>query len=82
MKKYLLTAFAAIVLLTGCNSVAITGRKQLNLVDDSQVLATSLTSYKEIISKSRPSEIPGKVLALLEDRGIARCLTNMERPIM
>jgi hypothetical protein len=37
---------------------------------------------KEIISRSRPSEIPGKVLALLEDRGIARCLTNTERPIM
>lgn len=55
MKKCLFTAFAAIVLLAGCNSVAITGRKQLNLVDDSQVLATSLTSYKEIISKSKLS---------------------------
>ena len=35
-----------------------------------------------IKSAPRPQEIPGKVLAVLEERGIARCLTNQERPIM
>ena len=37
---------------------------------------------KEIISKSKPSEIPGKVLAVLETKGIMKCLTNAERPIL
>jgi len=35
-----------------------------------------------IKSAPRPQEIPGKVLAVLEEKGIARCLTNQERPIM
>lgn len=37
---------------------------------------------KEIISRTRPSEIPGRILALLEEKGIMRCLTNTERPIL
>lgn len=35
-----------------------------------------------IKSAPRPQEIPGRVLAVLEERGIARCLTNQERPIV
>jgi hypothetical protein len=38
---------------------------------------------KEAINKAaRPSEIPGRVIAVLDEKGIQRCLTNQERPIM
>lgn len=45
MKKILASLAVAALLLTSCGSVPITGRKQLNLVSDSQVLQSSLTSY-------------------------------------
>ncbi len=38
------------MLLTSCGSVPITGRKQLNLVSDSEVLQSSLQSYTSFMS--------------------------------
>ena len=49
MKKNLFYLFAAALLLTGCSTVAMTGRKQLMLVDHSEVLTSSLTYYQEVI---------------------------------
>ena len=40
------------VLLSSCNKVPISGRNQLNLVSDSEVLQSSLASYREYISKA------------------------------
>ena len=55
MKKiFLLTAMVA-VLLSGCNKVPISGRNQLNLVSDSEVLQASLASYKEYMGKATKS---------------------------
>ncbi len=48
MKKYLLITFT-ILLLASCTSVLITGRKQLLLVSDSEILAMSAKSYKQFI---------------------------------
>jgi len=45
MKKTILMLAVFSLLLSGCGSVPITGRKQLNLVSDSQVLQSSLTQY-------------------------------------
>ena len=45
MKKLLASTAVAALLLTSCGSVPITGRKQLNLVSDSEVLQSSLTQY-------------------------------------
>jgi len=43
----------------------------------------SAPEIKEAITKAkRPSEIPGQVMAVLESKGIPRCLTNQERPIL
>ena len=56
MKKIILLAALAAVVLTGCKSVPISGRKQLSLVDDSQVLASSLTSYKSYMSTAAVSK--------------------------
>ena len=43
------------VLLSGCNKVPISGRNQLNLVSDSEVLQASLASYKEYMGKATKS---------------------------
>ena len=46
MKK-IVTLFATVLLLYGCGSVPLTGRKQMLLVSDSEVLSSSLTQYSE-----------------------------------
>ena len=43
------------LLLTSCGSVPITGRKQLNLVSDSQVLESSLASYNQFMQSATRS---------------------------
>jgi predicted Zn-dependent protease len=45
MKRLLPFLMTMALLLTSCGSVPITGRKQLNLVSDSEVLQSSLASY-------------------------------------
>ena len=45
MKKIIAMLAVAAMLLTSCGSVPITGRKQLNLVSDEEVLAASLQQY-------------------------------------
>ena len=48
MRKYLLLLLA-VAIFAACSTVLITGRKQLLLVPDSEVLAMSLQSYKQFI---------------------------------
>ncbi len=48
MKKTLIL-LTAILLLCSCGSVPLTGRKQMLLVSDSEVLSSSLTQYSEYI---------------------------------
>lgn len=40
------------MLLSSCGSVPITGRKQLNLVSDYEVLQSSLSQYKSYMSSA------------------------------
>jgi hypothetical protein len=47
--------FVAALLLTSCGSVPITGRKQLNLVSDSEVLQSSLASYTSFMQTAQLS---------------------------
>lgn len=53
MKKELAILTTSLLLLTGCSSVPITGRQQILLVSDSEVLTSSLTQYNSYI-KSAP----------------------------
>lgn len=56
MNKLTTTLFlAAMLLLTSCGSVPITGRKQLNLVSDEQVLQSSLASYASFMQTAKVS---------------------------
>ena len=45
----------ALCLLTGCSSVPLTGRKQVLLVSDSEVISSSLTQYNEYIKTAKKS---------------------------
>jgi len=54
MKKIVFFVLFSLFLVS-CSSVMLTGRKQLLLVPDSEVLAMSLKSYKEFIDSVPPS---------------------------
>lgn len=54
MKK-IVTLFATVLLLYGCGSVPLTGRKQMLLVSDSEVLSSSLPLYfRHLCREMRP----------------------------
>ena len=58
MKIKILTVvslLSASLILSGCGSVALTGRKQLLLVSDQEVYQAGLTQYKEYIASSQLS---------------------------
>lgn len=57
MKKVFLSLMAvATLLLSACSSVPITGRKQLSLVSDQEILTSSLTQYKDYMGKAPRSK--------------------------
>lgn len=54
--KYLLSLFTVFtVILTSCSSVPITGRKQLSLVSNNEVLTLSLQQYDEFMHDAQKS---------------------------
>lgn len=56
MKKTILfLAITCIVILQSCSTVAVTGRNQLNLVSDSEVLTASLSEYGEYMKTAKKS---------------------------
>ncbi len=50
-----LSWLAALFLLTGCSSVPLTGRKQVLLVSDQEVLSASLTQYSDYMKGAKKS---------------------------
>ena len=51
--KILILAFLVLILFYGCSSVPITGRRQLNLVSDSEILSLSNKSYTSYLSSAK-----------------------------
>ena len=63
---------AAALLLSGCSTVPITGRRQLNVVSDSEVLSASLTEYRSYMaSATRSSDRAGAAMVTRVGRRIA-----------
>jgi predicted Zn-dependent protease len=58
----------AMLLLASCGSVPLTGRKQMLLVSDSEVLSASLTQYDEYI-KTAPKSTDKTKIAMVERVG-------------
>ena len=54
MKK-LLFLFSILLMLSGCSSVPLTGRKQILLVSDQDILSSSLTQYSDYIKGAKKS---------------------------
>lgn len=65
-KSSILVATLATLLFTACSSVPITGRKQMNLVSNADVLTSSLTQYQSYMSKATP--IKGTASAAMVER--------------
>ncbi|MCD7977374.1 MAG: M48 family metallopeptidase [Tannerellaceae bacterium] len=55
MKTYIGSFLVALMLLSGCSSVPLTGRKQVLLVPESEVLSASLTQYNDYIQHAKLS---------------------------
>lgn len=64
MKKLTGLFVTALLLLSSCGSVPITGRKQVLLVSDSEVLSSSLTQYSDYM-KSAPASTNAKGKAMV-----------------
>lgn len=67
MKKKLTYGCVALVLMS-CSTVMLTGRKQLNLVSDTEVLTSSFQSYKQFVD-SVPASTDKKNAALVKTVG-------------
>jgi predicted Zn-dependent protease len=52
---------ALLILLVGCSTVPVTGRKSLNILPDSELLSMSLQQYDDVLKKSKLSNDPAKV---------------------
>ena len=72
MKKIASILVSALLLLNSCGSVPITGRNQLLLVSDSEVITSSLTQYSEYM-KSAPisTDTKGKAMVTRVGKKIA-----------
>ena len=55
MRKRDVLLYASLLTLLGCGSVPLTGRKQLLLVSDTEVLSSSLTQYNDYIKTAKKS---------------------------
>ena len=55
-KKVLFTGVAAITaILISCYKVPITGRRQMNMIPESEMISMSLTNYKEFLTQNPPT---------------------------
>ena len=68
MKKSIITFFTIIILI-GCATVPITGRKQLSLIPNSQLLPLSYTSYQDVLKGSKLSNNQNQV-AMVKTVGV------------
>ena len=56
LKSKLVVLCGLLLLLSGCTEVAITGRKQFNIVPDSTMNSMGFQSYSEFLTKSKLSK--------------------------
>ncbi len=53
-KKTIILGWTLATVFVACNKVPITGRKQVSLIPESEMIGMSLTSYKEFLTKNPP----------------------------
>lgn len=66
-----------VIILTSCSTVPVTGRKQVNLLPESQMVAMSLASYDEFISTHKLSSDASKTkMVKTTGRNISQAVTD------
>lgn len=69
-----------LISLLSCSKVPVTGRKQLNLLPEGIMMATSLESYNEFLSKNKSKTLPpsngNAAMVLKVGRNIAAAVTK------
>ena len=53
MRKIII-ALSAILLVSSCSKVPLTGRRQMNILPESDLIGMSLSEYKDFLSKNPP----------------------------
>ena len=81
MKNSIVSALLVLTVVFACKKVPITGRKQLNLLPESEMLSMSFTSYKEFLSKNPPASESDANVQLVKTVGnkIARAVETYMR---
>jgi predicted Zn-dependent protease len=73
-----LKLIAVLAFLTACQKVPVTGRKQMNLIPESELIGMSLTNYSDFLSKNPKVNDTDKNTQLVKSTGdkIANAVTN------
>ncbi len=77
MRSLFLLALVGIMIFSSCTKVPVTGRRQVNLLPESALISTSLTSYQEFLKDNKPirsgrdydmvKRVGGKIAAAAND---------------
>ncbi|MFT4662381.1 MAG: putative Zn-dependent protease [Patiriisocius sp.] len=59
----------AVLMIIGCNSVPITGRRQLNLLPESQMIGMSATAYTDFLSSNPPASSSNRDAQMVRNLG-------------
>lgn len=87
-----LATFSMLIYLTGCSTVPITGRKQVNLIPESEMLGMSFSSYDQFLSENKLSSdkektelvkrvgtrIAAAVEQFMKDNGLSSRIENFQ----
>lgn len=80
LAAFLIILVSFLMVLEGCQQVALTGRKQLLLVSDADANALGEQQYREILSKSKISQDPsGTKIVLRVGTRIAQAVNSLAR---
>ncbi len=70
MKKLIITAFALGIILIACQKNAITGRRSLNLVTESEMMTMSYSEYDKFLATNKPLPDADKRVVMVRTIGV------------
>ncbi|MBL0884592.1 MAG: M48 family metallopeptidase [Chitinophagaceae bacterium] len=79
MKKYLILLFAITMVAVSCHRNAITGRKQLNLIPESEVQSMAFSKYKEFMTANPAISATGSKDAVMVKRVGDRIIESIKQ---
>ena len=55
MKRKIWLSLTAVIMITACSTVGLTGRKQLNMISEAEILSASQTEYQSYMKSAKLS---------------------------